>query len=48
MIGDCIHADVLGAINCGMDAVLFSELYQDLEDKTIKQVNRLLDLKKYL
>lgn len=48
MIGDCIHADVLGAINCGMDAVLFSELYQDLEDKSIKQVNRLLDLKKYL
>ena len=48
MIGDCIHADVLGAINCGMDAVLFSELYQDLEDKSIKQVNHLLDLKKYL
>lgn len=48
MIGDCIHADVLGAINCGMDAVLFSELYQNLEDKNIKQVNRLLDLKEYL
>lgn len=48
MIGDCIDADVLGAMNCGMDAVLFSEISKDLEDKSIKQINHLLDLKKYL
>ena len=48
MIGDCIHADVLGALNCGIDAILFSEIPQVLEDKTIKQINHLLDLKKYL
>jgi putative hydrolase of the HAD superfamily len=48
MIGDCIDADVLGAMNCGMDAVLFSEISKDLEDKSIKQINYLLDLKKYL
>lgn len=48
MIGDCIDADVLGAINCGMDAILFSEIPQDLKDKNIKQINRLLDLKNYL
>ena len=48
MIGDCINADVLGAINSGMDAVLFSETPQVLENKNIKQVNHLLDLKKYL
>ncbi|CAM3973133.1 YjjG family noncanonical pyrimidine nucleotidase [Flavobacterium antarcticum] len=48
MIGDCIHADVLGALNCGIDAILFSEIPQVLEDKTIKQISHLLDLKKYL
>ena len=48
MIGDCIHADVLGAINCGMEAILFNEIPQIIEDKTIRQVNHLLDLKKYL
>jgi putative hydrolase of the HAD superfamily len=48
MIGDCIHADVLGAMNCGMDAILFSEIAKDLEDKNIKQINHLLDLKKFL
>lgn len=48
MIGDCINADVLGAINCGIDAVLFSEIPQILEHDNIKQINHLLDLKKYL
>jgi YjjG family noncanonical pyrimidine nucleotidase len=48
MIGDCIHADVLGAINSGMEAIMFNEIPQILEDKTIRQVNHLLDLKKYL
>jgi putative hydrolase of the HAD superfamily len=48
MIGDCIHADVMGALNCGMDAILFSEIAKDLEYKNIKQINHLLDLKKFL
>ncbi|WP_432673015.1 YjjG family noncanonical pyrimidine nucleotidase [Flavobacterium sp. SM2513] len=48
MIGDCINADVLGALNCGIDAILFSEIPQILEDKNIKQIKYLLDLKKYL
>ncbi|WP_026976979.1 YjjG family noncanonical pyrimidine nucleotidase [Flavobacterium tegetincola] len=48
MIGDCIHADVCGAINCGMEAILFNEIPQILEDQTIRQVNHLLDLKTYL
>lgn len=48
MIGDCIEADVLGALNYGMDAILFSPIPQGLEDKSIKQISHLLDLKKYL
>ncbi len=48
MIGDCIHADVFGALNVGMEAILFNEIPQILEDKTIRQVNYLLDLKNYL
>lgn len=48
MIGDCINADVLGALNYGIDAILFSPVPQGLENKSIKQVSHLLDLKKYL
>jgi YjjG family noncanonical pyrimidine nucleotidase len=48
MIGDCINADVLGALNCGIDAILFSELPQIIENPDIRQVNHLLDLRKYL
>jgi YjjG family noncanonical pyrimidine nucleotidase len=48
MIGDCINADVLGAINCGIDAILFNEFPQVVADKSIRQVNHLLHLKKYL
>lgn len=48
MIGDCIHADVLGAMNCGIDAILFNEVPQIVADKSIRQINHLLDLKKYL
>ncbi len=48
MIGDCIQADVLGAMNCGMEAILFSEIPQIIENKNIKQINHLLKLKKHL
>lgn len=48
MIGDCINADVLGALHCGIDAILFSEKFQVLEQQNIKQVSHLLDLKNHL
>lgn len=47
MIGDCIDADVNGALNFGMDAILFN--INPLKSYTnIKQVSHLLDLKQYL
>lgn len=48
MVGDCINADVLGALNCGMDAILFSIIPQIIINKNIKQINHLLNLKNYL
>ena len=47
MIGDCIEADVQGALDAGLDAVFFNENNVSVA-ATIKQVNHLLDLKKYL
>jgi len=47
MIGDCIEADVLGALNCGLDAILFNENNIEIGHE-VKQINHLLDLKKYL
>ena len=47
MIGDCIEADVLGAINSGLHAILFSEVHTETAHD-IKQINHLLDLKNYL
>jgi putative hydrolase of the HAD superfamily len=47
MIGDCIEADVKGAINSGFDAILFTETKM-VVDKNIKQINHLLELKKHL
>lgn len=46
MIGDCLDADVRGALNYGLDAILFSEVFCDV--KGIKQVKHLNDLKKHL
>ncbi len=46
MIGDCIDADVRGAINYGMDAILFCEA--DLHYENIKHVKKLQDLKNIL
>ncbi len=45
MIGDCIDADVRGALRFGIDAILFSES-TPLAD--IKQVSHLSELKNYL
>lgn len=45
MIGDCIDADVRGALNCGIDAILYGG---SCEDKSIKKINTLSELKTYL
>lgn len=47
MIGDCIEADVQGAINAGIDAIFFNENNAKVADN-IKQIYHLLELKKYL
>ena len=47
MIGDCIEADVNGALNFGMDAILFNIDTSKTFDN-IKQVSHLLELKKHL
>lgn len=47
MIGDCIDADVNGALNFGMDAIFFNESKINIPPH-IKQVNHLIELKKHL
>jgi putative hydrolase of the HAD superfamily len=47
MIGDCIEADVNGALNFGMDAILFN-IDSSKSYDSIKQVSHLLELKKHL
>lgn len=46
MIGDCIDADVRGATEFGMDAILFSP--NDAVYANIKKVNQLLEIKNIL
>ncbi len=47
MIGDNYEADILGALDVGLDAILFNyHNYKDIDH--IKQVNHLSDLKIYL
>ena len=47
MIGDCIEADVQGALDAGLDAIFFNENNAQASEN-IKQINHLLELKKYL
>lgn len=47
MIGDSLDADVQGALNMGLDAIFFNESKIAVENN-IKQINHLLELKKYL
>jgi putative hydrolase of the HAD superfamily len=47
MIGDCIEADVKGALEAGLDAIYFNES-KIITDKSINQINHFLELKKYL
>jgi len=46
MIGDNYEADVLGALNIGLDAICFNYHKVDLE-QNIKRVDKLLELKAY-
>lgn len=47
MIGDCMEADINGALDFGLDAILFNENGSEIH-QNIKQVSHLLELKKYL
>jgi len=47
MIGDCIDADVKGALDFGMNAIYFNEKKVQTSN-TILQIHHLLELKKYL
>jgi len=47
MIGDCIEADVQGALDYGIDAIYFNE-HRLEAPSTITQVNHLLELKNLL
>ena len=47
MIGDNFEADIEGALNVGIDAIMFNELNIEVAEN-IKQVNNLLALKNYL
>ena len=46
MIGDCIDADVQGALSFGMDAIYFNDKKVEVSNE-ITQVNHLIELKKY-
>ena len=47
MIGDCIDADVNGALNFGIDAILFNSSCIE-NSQNIKQISHLSELKNYL
>ena len=47
MIGDSYEADILGAINIGMDVVFF-DVNNKTVDNSIRQIDNLIQLKKYL
>ena len=47
MIGDCIEADIYGAIQSGFHAILFNEHKKSIPEN-IKQVHHLLELKEHL
>ena len=47
MIGDNYEADILGALNIGLDAICYNYHNVTLE-KDIKEVKHLLDLKEFL
>jgi YjjG family noncanonical pyrimidine nucleotidase len=46
MIGDCVEADVNGALQCGMDAILFQ--VEPCATYSVKQISTLKELKNFL
>lgn len=46
MVGDNYEADILGALNIGLDAICFNYHNESL-DENIKQIDKLIHLKKY-
>jgi len=47
MVGDCIDADVRGALNMGMDAIFFCQ-DPEISHEGIKRISNLSEIKKYL
>ena len=47
MIGDNLEADVLGAIDVGLDAICFNYHNENINNE-IKEINCLLEIKNYL
>ncbi|MBE8727698.1 YjjG family noncanonical pyrimidine nucleotidase [Flavobacterium hungaricum] len=47
MIGDDLDADINGALNAGLDAIFFNDKKIEITEN-FKQINHLLELKKYL
>jgi putative hydrolase of the HAD superfamily len=47
MIGDCLEADVRGALDFGMDALFFNSS-NEIAPEGIVAINHLLELKNYL
>lgn len=47
MIGDNYEADILGALNIGLDAIYFNS-NDESANHEVKQINNLLQLKQYL
>ncbi len=47
MIGDCIEADVQGALDYGLDAIYFNEFNKEAH-ASVKQITHLLDIKNLL
>ena len=47
MVGDCLEADVQGALDCGLDAIFFNEAGQEAHP-SIRQVRHLAELKNHL
>lgn len=47
MVGDNLEADILGALNVGLDAIFFN-IRKDEVDVPVKQIQKLSDLKLYL
>lgn len=47
MIGDCIEADVQGALDCGIDAIYFNEFRKEAHP-SVTQIHQLLEIKNLL